>query len=528
MGFSFYSLSQQRLALLLFTILTSLLITACGGLAGDVEIVATVPPQPTRQPIIVDNPEDLGAAVFAQHCTACHGNSGRGDGATARDAGLTPPDFTLRETSADQSLEQWTNTVRYGRIDKLMPPWINSLSDEEIQAVANYTFTLWQTIPETESTENIIEETVITEEIGVVYGEVVVGTTGVAAPDIISVALHILDNEMNEVGFEMQILEDSIDYQFEDILVRSDYTYLLTAIHNDVVFYSETAFGTPQNPAIELPIFIYEVTHDPSVIEIDLLVMRLIPDDEEIIVQQLINFNNTSDYVYRGSNQIDGFTYDSVRIPIPDEATLLNSIELVPRFMILEEAAQQTLLDTQPVFPGSDHLVEIIYSIPFPLNLEGVEIRFPVAYNVTKEIEVLVEPSNYQISGGGFESQGVQHFSTGVFENYLSDPIVADDIIAYYVEVAPAPSVRTTTPSKNNNLALILAASGIGLLAISGVGLLLSMRGEQSPKDDLLTQIADLDNRYESGKLDDEIYHSQRTQLKRRLAEIMQSNESVF
>ncbi|MDQ7033893.1 MAG: cytochrome c [Anaerolineae bacterium] len=266
--------------------------------------MATIAPQPTRAAIVVANPEDLGEAVFAQRCTACHGDSGRGDGATARDAGITPPDFTLRETTAAQSLLQWTNTIRYGRIDNLMPPWQNSLSDEEIQAVAAYTFTLWQTAPEDSTPENSVEAPPISEAMGVVYGEVVVGSAGATVPDVISVALHTLDGEMNEVGFEMQILEGDIDYQFDDILIRSDYTYLLTAIQDDVVFYSETTFGTPQNPAIELPIFIYEVTNDPAVIEIDLLVMRLIPDNEEIIVQQVVNFINTSDYVYRGSSQI--------------------------------------------------------------------------------------------------------------------------------------------------------------------------------------------------------------------------------
>ncbi|MDQ7033894.1 MAG: hypothetical protein Q9P01_03375, partial [Anaerolineae bacterium] len=128
--------------------------------------------------------------------------------------------------------------------------------------------------------------------------------------------------------------------------------------------------------------------------------------------------------------------------------------------MTLEDAEQQTLLDTQPVFPGSDHLVEIVYSMPFSLGAEGVDIRFPVAYDVmgTKP-EVPAGPiGRHQISRGGFESQGVQHFSSGVFENYLSDPITTDEIVSFYVEIAPPPSVHspTTTNSKNNTLALIL------------------------------------------------------------------------
>jgi len=460
-----------------------ILLAACNGLAGEPVIIGTVPPQPT---IDTSNPEASGANIFAARCASCHGETGRGDGAVAIEAGLEPPDFTQASTSADQSLTQWTNTIRFGRIESMMPPWENSLTAEEIEAVAEYTFTLWQDFPQntTENEEPAAETTeqVIPEAIGSVSGEIIQGTAGAPLPDIISVALHVIDSDGNEANFEMQVLQEGTTYAFEGILIRHDYSYVLTAIYQDVVFYSELVSGTPDSPDMILPVTIYEVTDDDSVIEIDLYLMRVIPSGEELVLQQLINFANTSDRVYRGSNQIDSFTYDSVRIPIPDGAEILNSVDLVPRFLMLEGETQPTILDTQPVLPGNDHLVEILYTMPFPIDASRVTIEFPTRYNLAQSIEVMVQPSELIIESNMLTSTGTQHFSVGVYESYLSEVLPANSQIAFDVLPAPDEADIARAASRQRTMVVTMAFAGVALMTISGMFLLFGRKNQAAPE----------------------------------------------
>lgn len=124
-----------------------LLLGACGGLAGEPQIIATLP-QPTSAPISFPASAPnlaLGAQLYAENCTRCHGISGRGDGqlvGTGEGQVPPPPDFTDPATTSDQTPLTWYNTITNGRIQNLMPPWRDALSDEERWAVAMYTWAM--------------------------------------------------------------------------------------------------------------------------------------------------------------------------------------------------------------------------------------------------------------------------------------------------------------------------------------------------------------------------------------------------
>jgi mono/diheme cytochrome c family protein len=94
-----------------------------------------------RSPLVAEG--STGYRLFQDHCAACHGREGRGDGIARTFLGVTPRDFwhepfryvsTLDGTATEQDLAQ---TIRWGRLDGQMPagPW---LSDEEVAALSEY------------------------------------------------------------------------------------------------------------------------------------------------------------------------------------------------------------------------------------------------------------------------------------------------------------------------------------------------------------------------------------------------------
>jgi mono/diheme cytochrome c family protein len=104
--------------------------------------VSTEPVQlPTRRP-----DANAGAAIYADKCIACHGLQGRGDGTRAAQiqsqTGTPPADLTSDPIARAQSPEQWYNQITNGQLDKLMPPFAQSLTPDQRWDVIAYLWTL--------------------------------------------------------------------------------------------------------------------------------------------------------------------------------------------------------------------------------------------------------------------------------------------------------------------------------------------------------------------------------------------------
>jgi len=129
-------------------------ISACVGLGGEPPIVSTrMPaPPPTLTPVrpsVIElgyplTPPDLtqGASIYAQQCAGCHGDTGAGDGPVALNAGLMPGNFRDPASARSQTPHEWFSTITNGRIENLMPPWKDALSEQARWDVAMYTYTL--------------------------------------------------------------------------------------------------------------------------------------------------------------------------------------------------------------------------------------------------------------------------------------------------------------------------------------------------------------------------------------------------
>lgn len=140
----------------IFWILGALLLTltACDGLAGEPQIVATrapataTPESGTNTVADVGYPQqhpDLasGARIFAARCAECHGLDGAGQGELVLDGQIPPmASFLDPATTRDQTPQDWFNTITNGRIENLMPPWKDALTEAQRWDVALYTYTL--------------------------------------------------------------------------------------------------------------------------------------------------------------------------------------------------------------------------------------------------------------------------------------------------------------------------------------------------------------------------------------------------
>ncbi len=129
--------------------LTALLLTACNmTLAQDVTPPpgAVQPPsaqaQATHGPVYPAKTPDLqnGAAIYAEKCAPCHGETGLADGvmsAQLASQGVTVPALGLPEVARKASPADWFLVVTLGNMQKFMPAF-NSLDEQQRWDVVAY------------------------------------------------------------------------------------------------------------------------------------------------------------------------------------------------------------------------------------------------------------------------------------------------------------------------------------------------------------------------------------------------------
>lgn len=430
-------------AILRLIALAALALVAAGcGLAGEPAIVATVPPAlPTAQAIFAE-PADLalGAQIYAANCTACHGQTGLGDGPSVL-SGAVPMAINFAEpaTLSITSPQEAFTVITEGRLEKLMPPWGNILSAGERWAAANYVYRLRDGLPADllASAAEAAAPAPLAETIGTISGALVMGSGGMAAPEPISVALQTLSLDFQEVGFEMAQASGG-RYQFEAVPMRADRMYVITALYDEHVFASPLLSGDPAVAALDVPLTLYATTDDPSVVQITLAVTRIEPEGaegKEARITQVINFHNTSDRAFVRPN-VAKMRDEAGYFSLPAGATLLNEAELAD-CCIVENGM---LFDNRPLLPGDDHMFRAVYTLP---QADLYTLPFAFDFPVVNQLELMLAPGAYTLQSGPFAAQGVQQFSTGAYDVYLA-PAQAPGA---RTEAVLAPATSSNAPS---------------------------------------------------------------------------------
>jgi mono/diheme cytochrome c family protein len=142
----------------------ALWLTACNfTLAADITPPPDyVPPtpMPTLGPLYPAAAPDVarGAAIYAQHCAACHGNTGLGDGPQGIQLeGVTVPALALPEIARTFPPAQWFRIVSQGNLQRYMPPFIGTLTEGERWDVVAYLYSLHTTPAEIAEGKRLFE-----------------------------------------------------------------------------------------------------------------------------------------------------------------------------------------------------------------------------------------------------------------------------------------------------------------------------------------------------------------------------------
>jgi mono/diheme cytochrome c family protein len=229
---------------LLIVVLAS---SGCGNLAGEPEVVSTIPP-PTSAPPETSVPSqapDLaqGAVIFGEHCTECHGVQGEGNGplVLSGEIQVNIADFTDPAASSSQTPGQWFGTITRGNMANLMPPWSSALAEAERWDVAMYTYTLSYR-PETVTRGQVVWETHCAECHGADGSGSVSGEPPV--PDLTDQSSMVLVSDAM-LGQALTGDIEQFEHDFTDILTEEEREGVIWYLRTLTLTNADRLFGPP-------------------------------------------------------------------------------------------------------------------------------------------------------------------------------------------------------------------------------------------------------------------------------------------
>lgn len=356
---------------------------------------------------------------------------------------------------------------------------------------------------------------------GTVSGQITQGTAGGAAvPANMEVTLLALDAGALIAQFTARADADG-RFIFNDVPIAASLTYVASTVYRQRAFSSPFVVADGSGDALSLPITIYELTEDRSVISIAETVIQIIASGETLEFRQSLRFINSADRLFTSSGDLGGGRFPSLAISLPPGSQPVGYDD-ASRYVSSPQTF--TVVDTAPVLPGDQHQVVIVYIQPYDGRSALIEQQ--VNYPFNGAVRLLTWPETLTIRGDGFAEDGSETLGERAYRRYSAN-LALPAAAALRYEILGAAAVVVPETSVNSQAALL------GLIGIVGVGalivaLLLYLRGrsaQPSPAQmiDLLTrQIAELDRLHAAGLLPHDVWHRQRDPLRARLAQLQE------
>jgi len=372
---------------------------------------------------------------------------------------------------------------------------------------------------------------------GVIDGQVVNGTAG--GPAIgsgITVTLQLIQSDT--ITSTLETTTDSAGrFRFEGLPTSVDWSYWPQAIYLDIT-YTFTGFvkfeGGQATQTATIPV--YETTDDDSQVVIHSGHIYVESFGTVLRVYEYYLFGNSGDRAYVGRPGPEGLV-TTVGIPLPSDAVGLAFGEDVPADRFVQSEGK--LLDTEPVPPGQ-LTQDVSYSYHLPVTASTVPMERRYDYQIASLSFFLAQPGlairGDQLLDSGSELLGDQQFAVYTAGALPAGTPLAVDLIMEATEVAES-TATTAKPITDNQGLLRGLGFGLACLAVLAAVLYplltahplhsapgLPSVGSQPPAAaastlasnpqarPLLVDLADLEEAFEAGQLDDETYQRQRTE----------------
>jgi len=444
-----------------------------------------------------------GEEVYLASCADCHGEDGRG--------GRVQIDLTRPELFAAISLESYQVRIAEGSAE--MPAFGESLSEEDLQAVAAFTRSLAFA---SDREQPLTDETA--QVLGTIRVRVTNGTQGAEVPEGLEVTLLGFDGDQPALQ-EVVAVGPEGEASLEDVEAVPGRIFGALVEYQGVPYFSSGGHLPAEDPQLELGVTIYETTPDTDQIEAQRLHLIFDFSAEGLVeVSELWLLGTEGDRtVAARSGQL------AIPIRLPEGFANLQFADATPgRFTPTPDG----FVLHEPVVPGASQEVIFSFTLPYERRLDFVQ---PVDYRV-RAVVALTEEGAPELRGEGLEDLGTQPMGEFILHSYTMGSLEPGESLELMLR-GRHPAAQTTT----GWLGWVLG--GVALIA-AGAAIALIWRRAGRPEEDLeaeaparapeadarqrlLQALASLDDALEAGEIDAEEHAERRAALKAEILELM-------
>ncbi|MCK6624925.1 MAG: c-type cytochrome [Anaerolineae bacterium] len=455
-------------------------------------------------------PEEIaaGETIFSQQCAACHGSSGAGDGPEA-----SAPMVSFTDLAAMSQRSQAKLQANFQASEAHTS--LNSLSDQELRQVLSYVRTFSFKLPQRN---------------GVLKGQVINASTGQPLGNL-EVTLRIIENNVEVERLTTQV-DSAGNYTFEKLPTDHSILYVVEGRYKDITYFSnQPGLFTPNSSETTLDLKVYETTPSAEAVSVSQFHYLMTFKPEAINVVQVFMLSNSGNKTYVGT---EGRTMPFA-LPANAQNVTFEDDPTGQRFIKTDSG----YTDTEPVTPGENtSSIVAVYNLPYE---DTLTINVPLPADVVSA-NVLM-----QAQGAKLSSEQLEFVETGEFQGTSFSVFSAADLkkgqpltlqltdldkLTFPAEASAPGAVAPAGSVDQNLLRWIVIGLGAAVIVFVAVGypyLRPPSVDQESTTEDadlrrqkLLLMLARLDEVFEAGELDRQVYHRARAKYKAELAQLME------
>ena len=315
--------------------------------------------------------------------------------------------------------------------------------------------------------------------VGAVSGTVTIGTDGLVLPPDAEISLHIVDTITQTETIQTATISPDNRYIFRDVTITDGDFYFVLMSVNGRNFASNPVEGDVRFPNLDLPITIYDVVTDPTVITIENIVVQIRPTQGVLGFTQVVQVRNRSNRLYIGGIPTVNDLTATFELTLPVGALVMetlvmlnNDVAPMRQSSFVVDNSTFKVQYTEAIFPDLDYLFVINYVMPYE---QDAVMEFPVWHRFEGDMRLLIGTDELQVIGENIESFGMQAVGETEFWAYgATYDVFPNDTIRYELRGRVAgvgEFIQTNTTPQNtislsDNLPLLLMIGVVGMLVI--------------------------------------------------------------
>lgn len=307
-------------------------------------------------------------------------------------------------------------------------------------------------------------------------------------------------------------LDSTGQYLFKDVEIVEERSYIVAVLYQGVLYYSSpiVAREMVNDSLIHRPVEVYEASRDVSQLSIERMQILLdIGEDGNLQVMEMLLLNNPLSVAVIGADD----TSPVVTIPLPTRAANIRFSDASNgRYLVTASG----FADFLPVQPGAVHQILFAYDLPYNGKLSlSVPISMP-----TSQVTILVPVGSLKLTGSQLTSLGQKSLNGVQVDLYTAAGLPANSELTLNINGRMNQSLALRSNSATNLGLGLIIFSIVLALAVWVYWRQIRIREQAQvlvplrTPEEIMDAIIALDDRFQAGDLDEDIYLRKRAELK--------------